>query len=199
MKRFLSILAAIAFSMPLFAQWQCRTFTDDYTEKKFNVVSFTPKNKNFYAGFYPGVGLTVWVGYTSSDDFDFWWDIQMDHGGNYTYESEVGFNFIGNKPQEYVIDLDISHEKDINYPNDLTFSFSLLDSEDGELLDMMKSNTKLNIKYFDMVLEKYNVLQIPLSGFTTAYNKAMLPPGNSTGTQSSKKSSTKKSTSRKKR
>ena len=171
MKKFILLFFVLFVSFPLFAQWKYESFRDNYTDELNEYLSYDIPKKSYGLAFYPGIGLGVFLAYDSTDNFELWWDIQIDYNGSYEYESEVGFNFLGNSPDEYVTELPITHERDIDYPNSLMFKFFIYENEDEELLEMLKKNSKLNIKYYDIVRGRENVLNISLVGFTKAYNR----------------------------
>ena len=85
----------------------------------------------------------------------------VENNGWIKYDSEASLNFIGKKSTEllsvgaYVENL----EKD-----EFVFVFAIND-QNNEILNLLKSNTKLNIRYYDIVKESYKVISVSLIGF----------------------------------
>lgn len=95
-----------------------------------------------------------------------WWDLQMDSGWT-SYDSDLDINFIGNAPEEYNLEIEISNiEKGV-----MMFAFAL-DDEDHALLNAMKANKTMKIRFYDSVKEKTRVLSLPLTGITALSKKA---------------------------
>lgn len=168
MKRLTYFIFFIFCALSSYAQWKGNYATDEYTEEKIPQVIHELKKPLGFVRYIQNA-LEVNFLYTSYDNFDLWWNAQMEDNGWITYTSDVDLNFIGNSPQEFSVPVSISNnEKDMLY-----FSFVITDSDDI-LLSALKANRKLKIRFYDIVKEQTIVLDIPLTGFTAACKRVRL-------------------------
>ena len=172
MKKYLVlILIAICANIPATAQWKAGYATDEYTDEKVPQISymFDSPSSGFIRYLYSGIEIVFGFDYSILDNPDLMFRMVVDNDGWLKYDGEVTFNFIGKDPVEYECNGYIKNTK----KNGLIFMFFLSDP-DGELLNKLKANNKLNIRYYDIVREQYNVISVPLIGVTAACRKINL-------------------------
>lgn len=163
----LALLTLTLFSLVFSAsaQWKLKYATDEYTDKKVPQLIYHLKEPIGFVRYLDNA-LEVLYGYDDTDNFDMWWDLQMDSGWT-SYDSDLDINFIGNAPEEYNLEIEISNiEKGV-----MMFAFAL-DDEDHALLNAMKANKTMKIRFYDSVKEKTRVLSLPLTGITALSKKA---------------------------
>ena len=152
-------------------QWKGTYSIDDYTEEKTPVVTFFDESQKFMCQ-YNGQTLVFGVMHNVNDNFDLWWDANMDYNGEIEYESDICCNFIGNSPAEFCDEYSIFNMKDSDNPN-LSLFFIIYDEDLGRLL---KANNRVNILYYDIVDDRDRVLKLSLSGFSKACQSVGLRP-----------------------
>lgn len=165
-KKFLLIVIALLFiSSSSSAQWKLKYAEDEYTEIKIPQLIYVTKNPIGFVR-YINDHLEVQFYWTHTDNFDLWWNADMDHNGWISYNSDLDINFIGNSPEEFNLYVSISNfEK-----SKLYFSFIISD-EDNILLQAMKANRTMKIRFYDIVAEKIRIISLPLTGITTLCKK----------------------------
>lgn len=172
MKKYLVlILIAICANIPATAQWKAGYATDEYTDEKLPQISymFSSPSVGFIRYLCSGIEIEFGFDYSILDNPDLGFRMFVDNNGWLKYDGEVTFNFIGKDPVEYECNGYIENTE----KNSLTFTFVVSDP-DGELLNKLKANNKLNIRYYDIVREQYNVISVPLIGVTAACRKINL-------------------------
>ena len=172
MKKYLVlILIAICANIPATAQWKAGYATDEYTDEKVPQIGymFDSPSSGFIRYLCSGIEIEFGFDYSSLDNPDLMVRMMVDNNGWLKYDGEVTFNFIGKDPVEYECNGYIKNTK----KNSLIFAFRVADP-DGELLNKLKANNKLNIRYYDIVREQYNVISVPLIGVTAACRKINL-------------------------
>ena len=172
MKKYLVlILIAICANIPATAQWKAGYATDEYTDEKVPqiVYKFSSPSLGFIRYLYSGIQINFGYDYSILDNPDLMFRMGVDNNGWLKYDGEVTFNFIGKDPDEYEYTGYIENTE----KNSLIFSFFMSDP-DGELLNKLKANNKLNIRYYDIVGEQYKVISVPLIGVTAACRKINL-------------------------
>lgn len=168
MKRVIFFIITMAAVFSADAQWKGRYATDEFTESKTPQVLYDLKTPTGFVRYLDNT-LQVSLFYMSNDNFDLWWDIQFNNGGWLSYESDVDLHFIGSDEQDLSYRCTISNTK----KDELYFTFYIND-ELGVLLELMKKNTKLNLRYYDAVEEQTKVIKLPLAGFTAQCKKVGL-------------------------
>lgn len=172
MKKYLVlILIAICANIPATAQWKAEYATDKYTDEKVPQISygFSSPSLGFIRYVRSGIQIVFGFDYSILDNSDLMCRMVMDNDGWLEYDGDVTFNFIGKDPVEYGY---IGYIKNIE-KNSFTFTFRVNDP-DEELLNKLKANNKLNIRYYDIVREQYKVISVPLIGVTAACRKINL-------------------------
>lgn len=169
MKRFLSIFVIIVFSViSASAQWKLKYAENEYTETKIpQLIYDTTKPVGFVR--YIEKTLEVYFFYISQDNFDLWWEATMNDNGWINYSTDLDINFIGNSPQEFNLSTTISN----NEKDKLYFSFAI-DDENEILLNAMKANRTMKIRFYDIVKEKTRIISLPLNGVTLLCKKGKL-------------------------
>ena len=107
--------------------------------------------------------------HTKIDNFDLWWDAQMENNGWIEYNSDIDLNFIGKDATELNY-----YGKIKNYDNEGLYFRFFIDDEDGKILSLLKNNNKLNIRFYNIVKERTMVYNIPLTGVTLQCKKVGL-------------------------
>lgn len=172
MKKYLVlILIAICANIPATAQWKAGYAANAYTDEKVPqiVYEFSSPSSGLIRYLCSGIEIEFGCDYSILDNPDLMCRMVMDNDGWLEYDSEVTFNFIGKDPVEYGY---IGYIKNAE-KNGLIFWFRVADP-DGELLNKLKANNKLNIRYYDIVREQYKVISVPLIGVTAACRKINL-------------------------
>lgn len=172
MKKYLVlILIAICANIPATAQWKAEYVTNVCTGEKVPQISygFSSPSSGFIRYLCSGIEIEFGGDYSILDNPDLGFRMFVDNGGWLEYDGEVTFNFIGKDPVEYGY---IGYIKNAE-KNSFIFWFRV-DDPDGELLNKLKANNKLNIRYYDIVREQYKVISVPLIGVTAACRKINL-------------------------
>ena len=166
MKKTILILVILLSSITANAQWKIRYYTDDYTEEKSTTLEYDFKSPILGCVSYFQVNaLWVFAYHHETENFDVFWNAGMNNNGYIKYYDDVFIKFFGKSPIEYKIHTSIENSK-----NTLCLSFIINDA-DKEILNNMKQNNRMKIKYYDIVTEQYEVITISLHGFTSKCNK----------------------------
>lgn len=158
---FILLISAIVCS----AQWKGKFNTDSYTEEKYPIVVYINESA-LWKIYYTDEALCFVFLHTEAENFDLWWNSQMDNNGWIAYNSDIDLNFIGKVPKEINLNGEIS-----NYEKDNLYFKFVVEDTDGEILRLLKSNTKLNIRFYNVVKEQTMVYKVPLTGFSAQCKK----------------------------
>lgn len=158
MKKIFLIIVFIFSTLNIAAQWKGTYYTDSYTEEKEPMIEYINK-ANHWKLYYLDHSLYFVFLHPQTDNFDLWWNAQMDNNGWIEYTSDVDFNFIGKDAKELNYNGKIK-----NYDNDGLYFRFIVDDENGKIISLLKNNKKLNIRLYNIVKERIMVYNIPLNG-----------------------------------
>lgn len=167
MKKIISIIFVFFCSLSINAQWNGSFATNEYTNEKIPQVVYEFKYPTDGFIKYVNNQLQVYLFYNIYENVDLLTRMRVENNGWIKYDSEASLNFIGKKSTEllsvgaYVENL----EKD-----EFAFVFAIND-QNNEILNLLKLNTKLNIRYYDIVKESYKVISVSLIGFSKQYKR----------------------------
>ena len=168
MKIFASLFVLFFSVLNCSAQWKGTYNVDSYSEEKTPMLTYG-NSKELWKVIYTDNALGFVFLHISSDNFDLWWNSQMENNGWISYESDIDLNFIGNEPKEFNL-----HGEIENYDKGELYFRVWVDDSDGEILKLLKSNNKLNIRFYNIVEEQTMVYNIPLSGVSAQCKKVGL-------------------------
>lgn len=150
------------------AQWKGTYFTDSYTDEKQPMIEYNNKTAYWSVSYLDNSLFFIFL-HSPSDNFDLWWDSQINNNGWISYNSDIDLNFIGRDPKEFNYNGNIE-----NYDKDGLFFRFIIDDSDGEILRLLKNNNKLNIRFYNIVKERTMVYNIPLTGVSAQCKKVGL-------------------------